>query len=428
MKNQSEHNFSIYILFEYIFLFLTILQVNSVVYLQHSRSVGYLWFGMGFLLVVTSLFRLFQNHTNILPLLKIAFVFLIFALLILLVTLTNGHRLKYITLFTVIPLGFLVFFYERMVNKQLNQLLLAFKNIMLVLAIISIVFWIMALVGVPTNMTTTVTWGSNPNLPGYFGIQYLAQGSTKFFGINIIRNTGLFVEAPMYAYTLSIALLISLYVEKDLKVWQIVLFTLTIISTTSTTGAIIGLAALSWYFIFVNKVKNPAVKLLFIGACLFVLFYGIYYLIGNKVSAIWYSSSSVRTNDYYAGFMAWKQHIFKGNGLGNFAVIENYMDYRRILYSNQIGGITGFSNGIMEVLAFGGLLTLSIYVIPTVLACFVSRKMTAFSLLSFTLFCTTVIPFSYLYILILCFLFMKFYEMRINPPELENTSPMKLKQ
>ncbi|GAX02394.1 O-antigen ligase family protein [Secundilactobacillus silagei] len=419
MKKRKKATVSIYALLEYIFAFLTVLQVNSVIYIEsnHTSKIKILWLGIGFLLMILSLYKLYKNRTNILPLIKMIFAFSLYSLVLLLQNSMNYSHISNILFFALIPIGLLIFFYEKMVDQQLSELLIIIKNIMVALAAISIFFWLIALIGIPTNMTATVTWGANSNLPGYFGMHYLAQGSVNFLGMNIVRNTGIFVEAPMYAYTLCIALLTLLFIEERPMKWQIFLISMTLISTTSTTGTVVGLIAFGWYFIFVQKVKNPIVKLIFIITIIVLLVAGIRYLLEAKVTEAWNSSSSLRANDYYAGFMAWKQHILRGNGLGNLDSIKNYMDYRRIMYSPQITGLTGVSNGIMAILAMGGILATLIYIIPTFLASLVSRKMAGFAILSFILFCTTAIYFSYLYILILSFFVICFYNAKYNVSE-----------
>ncbi|MCH5463418.1 O-antigen ligase family protein [Secundilactobacillus sp. HBUAS58055] len=322
----------------------------------------------------------------------------------------SEDKLGYVILYLVMPMLGIVYFYERAIHNQLISLFIKFKNIIVALSIMSLFFWVFASLGASPNMSINVNWGSNSTISGYYGLHFIAQGATNFLGLHLIRNTGLFVEAPMYSYVLSIALLVVIFLEKkskytNLEEWLLVI---TIFTTTSSTGAILVVLSFTFYLLYVNKLGNWLVKSILVLLGLAFSAFAVRFIISEKLSANWWSSSSLRIDDYIAGFQAWQQHPFLGNGLGNYDEILNFMDTRRLLAVNQLSGITGFSNGIMEVLAYGGVVGLLLYLIPTIFGLFTNRKVASFAMLSFFLFCVTVINNSYIYIFILTYLLVAF--------------------
>lgn len=234
-----------------------------------------------------------------------------------------------------------------------------FKKIMIVLSVISLVFWILSILHVPTTSTTTISWGGIKTLDGYFGIHYLAQAPVHFFGINMMRNTGIFTEAPMFSAALSIAFLIHLFIDNK-KIDKITcLLVVTIISTTSTTGIIIILGAL---FLKLAKRYMHISKYILIGLLLSATI--IMYLIFQSKMKNMSGSYNTRINDIYAGFKTWMQHPIFGNGLGDNFVIKQNMSPMRTMYA---WSNSGFSSGIFSMLVQGGLYYfLLLFIIPTV--------------------------------------------------------------
>lgn len=326
------------------------------------------------------------------------------------------ERYNYIVLYLVIPFLLLVYFYQSALDHQINDFFICFRNVVIILAIISVFFWLGSSFGLQPNTSAMVNWGSNSVIPGYFNLHFIAQGRIAFLGFNLIRNTGMFVEAPMYAYVLCIALLITLFLDKRISKydWKIFVLLGTIITTTSTTGLIVALIAFSYYLLVINKVRNQFFKLLIYLFIIIAMILAVLYFLTKKVDSDWASSSSIRMNDYVSGFRAWIQHPFIGNGLGSYSDIMKYMDYRRIQAEATINGMTGFSNGIMEVLAYTGLIGLLYYLVPTLIGFFHDRKLAAFSTLTFLLFCVTLIHNTYLYDLILCYLAMSRFDKNIE--------------
>lgn len=397
-------SFSIQRFFEYLFVFVTILQCNTVFY-SHSKlmriEILTAWFALFGVLIFLGFYKIYMNKLNILPLVKFILVFSMCIIVFLTVEYINvPYKIDNMFLYMIIPIGSVFIFYSDLNDRKNLRLLLEFKKVIFVIAVISLIFWFGSILKIPTNSSILIDWGGQRVIPGYFGIHYIAQNSIDFLGINTIRNTGFFDEAPMYSYVLSVGLIIKFLLDDETKRWNketfILLFTL--VTTTSTTGVLLSVLTIAYYILFVSKLKKygwlrglvfiiliPSVLLLF------------RIIVMKKMDSSWYSSSSLRLDDFYAGFMSWKDHPWIGNGLDNETSVLKYVDYRRL---SMIGG-SGFSNGVMNVLSLGGISLLSFYLMPVLIMIKVSTKMLGLSLLLFVLFIFTIINGVYLYIILL---------------------------
>ncbi|WP_164878525.1 O-antigen ligase family protein [Pediococcus acidilactici] len=290
----------------------------------------------------------------------------------------------------LIPLFMVPSMYVDYQNGNVDRILQTFKNIVVILACVSLVFWLLAMFGLNTNTTKLVSWGGVRSVYGYSFLHYISQGSVNFLGLpRVIRNTGIFVEAPMYSYVLCMAMLVSIFLEKrDIAFsWKTWILMITILTTTSSTGAIILAVTIFVRLTFFNKKTHFSIKILLVVLLIPVLLIIIANVISKKVDANWYSSSSVRYNDFMAGFLAWRLHPWLGNGFGNYSVLVSNMDYRRLINNFN----TGFSTGFMEMLAYGGIPAGMYYISPVAILLFKNRKLFVFSAIVFLLFVFTLV-------------------------------------
>lgn len=393
--------------FEYVFVFVTLLQCNSVFYsLENTgnKRILIIWYVLLLLLFFLNLMELHDKKINIVHLIKFQLIFVtLMSAFLIGEYIYYPYDLKNALMYLFIPFCMVCIFYTDF--KVAGNLILKIRNVTVVLAVVSLFFWFLSIIGVSPNMSVNISWGSTHSVPGYFHLHFIAQGSINFLGINTIRNTGVFDEAPMYSYVLCIAFLIHMFIPKQFKIMDFIsiILIITILSTTSTTGIIILLLSILYYELFVNHKINKLLTI-FVGIFLLpIVYFAVRNILIDKIDSNWYSSSSIRLNDLIAGFMAWKDHILIGNGIFNYKSIVNYMNYNRIMTN-----ITGYSSGIMTVLAYGGLLLLLFYLVPTLLTMFVSRKDFAIGLFSFILFIFTVVNNVYLYIILLSFFWARY--------------------
>ncbi len=230
-----------------------------------------------------------------------------------------------------------------------------FVNLAIVFSIISVSLWLLSILGKSATGVTTINWGNDSAVDSLFGLQFFPQGSVLFFGHYLIRNTGMFAEAPMYAFVLSIALIINLFVlNNKINNFSSVILMITLVSTTSTTGVLIVVLAifikvfmgLSRWWRLLWAILIPVVGLI------------VYFVVSQKIQNMG-GSVSDRLDDIQAGYQAWKLAPFLGNGINNSFAIKQFMAPYRLF----VGGNDGFSSGLMEILAVGGIFLFVLWVI-----------------------------------------------------------------
>lgn len=395
---------------EYLFMFLLLLQSHSVYSLSDGpipNVLRYLFFGVIFVSVFIYLIKTY----NIVSYYKFIIFSLVMLTYLLILWLINYYKYPYGTgelnrtifqsLAFVIPFVFII--YNSFILK--TNILDKLKNLILILCLFSLFFWALGLAGVPTNDTFSFTWGIPKDVPSYFNIYFFAQDPINFFGLNLVRNTSIFVEAPMFAYVITIGLFISLFISNDRIISkEVILLIITMITTTSTTGVIIMILAILFKYFLNNKNINIFKVLIYIGF-LFIVLLIVYMLVVNKQSDST-NSLSTRIDDFNIGFDAWMLHPFIGNGIGNYNIILSFMDFSRTI----IGGNSGFSSGFMIVLAEGGILALLYYLLPLLLSLKLNKKIFVMSLLLFIVFIFTLVDGMYLYIFMIAYIISKYLE------------------
>jgi len=389
----------------YIFIVITILQCNSVFYRagNHLEKIQLLWMVLLALIFLRSVVGLYLSKMDITKLLiyELFFSIVMIALLVTEYQITSISK-GVVVLYFLAPLMLIAIFYHALRSGNTDYLFIAYKNVVVILAVISLLFWFLSMLKLPTNMNTPVLWGSYRQLPGYFGIHYIAQGQTVFLGLSMIRNTGLFVEAPMYSYVLSIALMVLIFIDKGVgskKKFETLVLLFAIFTTTSTTGIIVALLAVMYDLLIVRNKASMFFKIIIVLAGFLIVGLIIRIVLLRKIQVEGVGSSSVRWNDIQSGFYAWRNHLWLGNGFGNYNAIEAYMSPNRLV----MNGNTGFSSGLMEVLAYGGALTAMFQIVPTFLAFFRSKRMFGLAAISFLLFVFTIVNDVYIYIMLLSY-------------------------
>lgn len=223
-----------------------------------------------------------------------------------------------------------------------------YVNIVTILAGISLILWLLGPIFgfISPNGTINSNWsgmGEVNTVDGYFGLLYLVQRD-QLLGISAIRNTGIFVEAPMYSFTLSIAITLEVLAHRPLNKARAIVLALCIVSTLSTTGVVVLLllaTMLAW-----RKLGNRWKPLFICFVVLILLIAG--YIVCSKIAT---SSGGTRVDDFNAGAAAWLENPVFGNGYAGSGVILSHMSEWRL--HNM-----GFSNSPMEILSLGGLISL----------------------------------------------------------------------
>ncbi|MGV3234597.1 hypothetical protein ACEE24_02785 [Latilactobacillus curvatus] len=392
-------------LFEYPLIFSLILTMNTIYFKNVNANYFFLLlviYGVSaFLVSILSIINLVIKEKNVFPL----FIFMIGYIgyfFVFYVINKQQSSMPYSVILTMLvtPILSIVYFYNQISNTGSYRMFFEkFKKIILVLAIVSLFFWLLSLFGVVPNSNYVIDWGGVRSIPAYFKVHFLPQDAVRFLGMKIIRNTGIFVEAPMYSYILSVTLIINIFILHGEKKWENMVIIFTILSTTSSTGLLIII--LIFFLYFSRKIKISKELKFLIGIILLLITSTlIYFIIKLKMNDM-QGSMLMRLEDLRIGIKAWRLHPFFGNGFADDSVLLQYMSFSRVWWNN-----TGYSLGMTSLLSKGGLVGLSFYMVPFLLI-FRKGKRREFIvyLLLFILFMVTIVNTVQLHMFIMGYLY-----------------------
>lgn len=319
----------------------------------------------------------------------------------------DGRSLSYVKLYFVILPLFLVLLSSYMNRRDsASYLLIKFSNLVVAIAIISLFFWLMGstLELIPSTAIIPNLWGEDRFIPTYYGVYFETQEATASVEIGrFIRNSGIFNEAPMYNMILCTALSIEMFLRSRVYVKRIILFTLTIITTISTTGFIFMFVvyAIKGYHSFASRYRLQMILLLpiFFLASLFVM----NSILDNKKETGEGSYNS-RSSDIIKCIEVGMENPIAG--LGIFFVSEEGSSESRSF---------GYSNSLFGVFAHGGFYLLTLYVLSLLIIPIVSffrdRNLSffIFMLSYFLLFTFTLSQYKCLTILLVAYGFVYWY-------------------
>lgn len=269
---------------------------------------------------------------------------------------TMGH-FAFLLLYSIFPLFIMLCQRDGFLDKIFDYLSL----IIAFLALSSSILWFLGpFLGIlKPNCSFLYTWTigteSYEKVFGYFGLLYDIQWS-EFGSFLGYRNTSIFGEGPAFAFYLIVALLLELFYFDRPKKWRVFSYLVALFSSFSTTGWIFALGILLYNFYSnSNSSKKIRILIVFICACLFIIVFSVALsLFSDKVST---SSGGIHVDDFKAAFDAWLSSPIWGYGIGNSDAIVPFMSSFRL-------NNTGFSNSILFVLATGGLLYFSLWMVP----------------------------------------------------------------
>ncbi|HFI0353987.1 TPA: O-antigen ligase family protein, partial [Streptococcus suis] len=276
----------------------------------------------------------------------------------------DGIKSFIFDLLILLPL-FIILFRSYYLENRLESLFSKYSDIVILIASISIFFWLLGSIFhilVP-NVTVLSTWADIRGRPtnGYFFLYFETQ-RIDLLGFTGWRNTAIFTEGPMYNIILVLAYIQMLFFEKRRRLLREIVILLAMISTLSTTG-FFAVAFIHIYKIYF-KGKITRKKMLFLITLspifLISLIFFLYRVATEKLQT---GSSAMRLDDVIAGFMAWKDSLLVGYGYTHLESIFPYMNM-----SFRVN--TGYSNGIMSILVQGGIILFILYFLPMIFILF----------------------------------------------------------
>lgn len=366
MGNLFDKRLNVNIFFQYLILAFMILRTNTVFSVEYeSRFKFFINIGLYVslsILVISSFIKLYLKRISVIPIFSRLFLYYIILFPLVIINLCQHTLSKdFILLFGVLPLLFIFLMYQKYLGND-QEFLIVFTNLVKLLAIISLIIWLMGSIlhVLLPNGSVTILWGGLKNVSSYHNI-YFEYQRTSAFGLNIFRNIGIFAEAPMFSFILSLALCIRIILLEE-SVSKNALLIITILSTQSLTGIIIIIMCImakcfsrnGQENLLFNTFRYVLIPLVIIGGIFFIAF-----LVRDKQSYD-YASYGIRLNDIQAGYLSWMQHPFWGNGINNYSALTTFMNQNRLtLYGNS-----GFSSGLMRILSEGGVYFGLFFILP----------------------------------------------------------------
>ena len=252
-----------------------------------------------------------------------------------------------------------------------QNVLFAYEKIILLFTLLSLFFWLMgSITGIvkPSGIVETSWSGSDilKKVDTYYYLYFTPQVGNLFSLKGVVRNSSIFVEAPVASYHLCLALMVELFINKKKNKLSILVLIAGIITSVSMTGYAIAVLAISFYVFFSKEDHSilRAIKVIILPIAILIVGIVLYNILQQRVGT---GSGNTRIDDIVAGFKAWKDNILFGNGYGNAESYIKYMSNFR--YFNK-----GFSNSIMQILAYGGIYLFIPYVIGFVVGLYRSLK------------------------------------------------------
>lgn len=244
------------------------------------------------------------------------------------------------------------------IQKGLVQKLArTFSQLMVIIATISIAFWALGSIAriMPGRTRMIYEWAeSNKITYSYFGLYFENPvQNNSFLGRMMVRNCGIFTEAPSMAGMLLYALVIELFsVEKSSRP-KIMILLISLFTTFSTKGILLSFLAVCLKYI-ISKPRGYILNIVkyVIGFWVLILAgYICYIIVIDKMNSAY--SFKIRMDDIFSALQAWKNNPLFGNGYYNDDSIRNYFNVYR---DND-----GLSMGIPILLAEGGIWMLMFY-------------------------------------------------------------------
>ncbi len=327
-----------------------------------------------------------------------ALLLAVFLAIYLLATRYNGVRF---VLYYAIPLVLLVL-YVGLKERQEGCLDLLHKlaDIVTVLTVISLFFYLFGtlLNVLPGESTATYSWGGTVRTcPTYFHLFYEAQ-KIDFFGVTLVRNCGVFPEAPGFAIFLVFATATEVLLRDKPRLWRCGVYLLATATTYSAKAIVLVAAVFALKYILTPSKGwlSRRLKVILIPAAVLGVGAVTAVLLWDKMQSV---SGGMRLDDVLACYKTWLTAPVFGTGYWNDDAVIPFFTYAD-RYNN------GLSMGVMVVLAQGGLYLLTLYVVPVIRMLCRARgqarwMLGAFALMMFGLLFTSNIAYNFLTLLLL---------------------------
>lgn len=271
--------------------------------------------------------------------------------------------------------SFLAYFLYQ--NNDYEYFIKAFCNVMLIICCLSLFFWLFGSILniIPGRSLKEYYWtGRYQQTYTYYYLYFENISQNK--GYAVVRNLGVFLEAPGFSGFLIYALISEMVLKKIRRKIdkrgrtesniRVTILTITMLSTGSTKGILAVMIAFVLEYISKGSKNNYVLAVKILAGVLICV--GVW-IIGNELveSKMSRRSGIVRMDDLIAGVKTFINNPLWGVGYRNVKGIQQYQQV--VDRANN-----GLSMGIAVILAYGGLWLSMFYIWAIVL----SRKIPLF--------------------------------------------------
>lgn len=266
-------------------------------------------------------------------------------------------------------------------KNMFKKFIFIFNNIVAIIAIVSMIFWLFGSILHVINSTSIVysNWSSS-FVNSYYNIYFEPQNANRnLLGLQIgVRNSAIFFESTLATFIFGCALISNDLFIKKLR--YRIIFLLAIITTTNTTSIFLLLLYIL-YLIFNNLETKYKILVIFLGIIIgaVILILLIQVMQSKKNDGISYEVRSTHMLDELKAFIL--SPIY-GHGVNRFT--------------------NGSSNSICALAADGGILLWGLYYIPLIwLLKKISEDNIMLLIIFIMIFSITVVQYTYLMYLII---------------------------
>lgn len=338
---------------EYLLFFFIILDFNTA-YLEYAQLKKYLFYGTIFLTLLLLSFRKASFKLD-----QIVILYFIGSFLPLFNVYPGAEKIFIKLYWILLPLFMLYLLSLRRIGfERINLFLIKYSNIVTVLALISLGYWILGsnLSIIQPTMYVPNSWkGMGIELIPTYHFLYFETQTTSFMGFETVRNSGIFNEGPMHNMILCVALSMELFLRSHKSFFRIIVLAITTATTFTTTGFLF-LGLVSAWIVF--KFFSQKARILFLAVLPLLVIGMINFsdaVLEDKESSSGEGSVRSRTMDILTCIDVGMENPILGQGLFTKKAGENE------------GGSYGYSNSLFTLFADGGFYTVFLYVATLVL-------------------------------------------------------------
>lgn len=254
---------------------------------------------------------------------KLIVYFTMLSIILLLWTIGGATVVHVLTILAkLVPI---IFFCCAMKNKNVDLIRIVYSTIyyLVVLSLIFFILFDLNLLGIaPTRYIWELDNGYQYIYTNYLGIYFRWHRTRSVLGINMISANGIWHEPGAYQIYANLGLFFALFTyssEKKSKC-KAVVFTLAVISSTSTMGLL--LMAVLYFIHFGKKISIWKIIVIIIAGCL-VTFFSVFLLAEKMGTANWLD----RTGNWAKGFSYILKSPIFGYDIGNAPLYSGFLSY-----------------------------------------------------------------------------------------------------